>query len=94
MRPGLLSRLRIHHWTILNELTVRYDQINPTLKKQIYNTHSDYYSLAIKFNILGISKFRFFFRLVLLEEAKGIYTWQIINKVRLYHVSFVLCKWR
>ena len=64
MRPGLLSRLSIHHWTFQNELTVRYAQNDTPLKIPTYPNHSDNYSLAIKFNILGLSKFPF-----LLEEA-------------------------
>ena len=54
-------------------MTVQCAQINIPLKIPPYHTHCDHYSLAIKFNILGISKFRFFCP-VLLEEAKGIYT--------------------
>ena len=41
--------------------------------------------------ILGLSKIRFL-RPVLLEEAKGIHKGPIMHKLRLYHVSFVLCK--
>ena len=58
LRPGLLSRLHIHHYTPLKILT--------------FPTYPDYYSLVIKFNILGLSKFRFL-RPVLLEEAKDIH---------------------
>ena len=76
-----------------NELTVRYAENYTSLKISTYPTHSDYYSLVIKFNVLGISKFRFL-RPVLLEEAKGIHKSQIMHKLRLYHVSIVLCKWR
>ena len=45
---------------------------NTTLKKPTYPTHPDYYSLVIKFKVLGLSKF-WFLRPVLLEEAKGIH---------------------
>ena len=41
----------------LNELTVRYAQNNNLLKIPTYSTHSDNFSLAIKFNNLGFSKF-------------------------------------
>ena len=56
---------------IRNLLTVRYAQIYTTLKIPTYPTHSDYYSLVIKLNILGLSNFPFL-RPVLLVEAKGI----------------------
>ena len=52
--------LYIHHWTIGNEFTVRYAQIYTPLKIPTYPTHPDYFSQEIKFNILGLSKFRFF----------------------------------
>ena len=72
LRLGLLSRLHIHHCTIRNELTVRYAQIYTPLKIPTYPTYPDYYSLVIKFNILGLSNFRLL-RLVLFEETKGIH---------------------
>ena len=73
-------------------MTLRYAQNYTPLKNPIYPTHPDYYSLVMKFNVLGLLKFRFL-RLVLLEEDKGIRKWQIMHKLRLHHVSFVLCKW-
>ena len=70
--PGLLWRLHNNHGTIRNVLLVWYALINTHLKMPTYPTHSDYYSLAIKFNILEIFKV-FFFRLALFEEATGIF---------------------
>ena len=61
LRHLLLSRLHIHHWTIGNELTVRYAQNYTPDKIPTYPTHPDYYSLVIKFNVLSLSKFRFFY---------------------------------
>ena len=61
LRPLLLSRLHIHHWTIRNELIVWYTKKYTPLKIPTYPTHPDYYSLVIKFNVLGLSKFRFFY---------------------------------
>ena len=61
LRPGLLSLLHIHHLTIRNELTVRYAQIYTHLKIPTHPTQPDFYSLVIKFYILGLSKFRFFY---------------------------------
>ena len=43
--------LHIHHWKIRNELTVRYAQNYTRLKISTYPTHTNYYSLVIKFNI-------------------------------------------
>ena len=60
LRPLLLLRLRIHHRTIRNKLTVRYAQNYTPLKIPTYPSHPDYYSLVIKFNVFGLSKFRFF----------------------------------
>ena len=60
LRPLILSLLHIHHLTIRNELTVRYTQNYTPFKIPTYPTHPDYYSLVIKFNVLGLSKFRFF----------------------------------
>ena len=45
------------YWTIQNVMTVRYAPIIVHLKIPPYPTHSDYYSLAIKFFILSLSKF-------------------------------------
>ena len=42
----------------------------------------------------GPFKVSIILRPVLLEEAKGMHKWQIMHKLCLYHVSFVLCKWR
>ena len=41
---------------IQNVMTVRYAQIIVHLKIATYPTHSDYYSLVIKFKILSLSK--------------------------------------
>ena len=41
-------------------MTVRYGQIIVHLKIPPYPTHSNYYSLAIKFNILSLSVFYLF----------------------------------
>ena len=57
----LLSRLHIIYWTIINELTARYAQNYTPLKIPTYPTHPKYYSRVIKFNVLGLSKFRSFF---------------------------------
>ena len=43
----------------LNVMTVRYAQLIAHLKIPPYPTYYDYYSLAIKFNILSPSKFIF-----------------------------------
>ena len=40
-----------------NKMIVRYAQDFAHLKIPPYPTHSDYYSLAIEFNILSLSKF-------------------------------------
>ena len=64
----LLWWLRHVYWTIQNVLTVRYTQIIAHLKIPQYPTQSDYYSLAIKFNILSLSKF-YLFRFVLFAGA-------------------------
>ena len=61
LRPLLLSWFDIHHWTIRNELTVRYAQNDTPFKIPTHPTHPDYYSLVIKFNDMGFSKFRFFY---------------------------------
>ena len=45
---------------IQNVMAVRYAQIIVHLKIPPYPTHSDYYSLPIKFNILSFSKFYLF----------------------------------
>ena len=71
LRPLIVSRLHIHKRTIRNQLTFRCAQNYTPLKIPTYPTHPDYYSLVIKLNVLGLSKFRFL-RQVLLEEAKGI----------------------
>ena len=55
-----------------------------------YPATSDYYSRAIKFNTLCLTKF--FLRLALFAEANAINKRQILNKLRLCHVPFVLCK--
>ena len=43
---------------------------------------------------LGPFKVSIVLRPVLLEEAKGIHKCQILHKLRLYYVFFVLYKWR
>ena len=62
-------------------LTVLHAQINIPSKILTYPTHSDYYSLGIKFNILSLSKFYLFSIGLFLSS----------NDRCLYHVSFVLC---
>ena len=47
----------IKHRSIRNELTVRYAQNYNPLKVPTYPKHPDYYSLVIKFKVLGLSKF-------------------------------------
>ena len=47
--------------TIRKELTGQYAQNYTPLKILTYTNHPDYYSLVIKFNVLGLSKFRFFY---------------------------------
>ena len=69
-------------------MTVWYAQIYNPLKIPTYPYHPDYCSLVIKYNILGLSKFRFLCP-VLLEEAKGIHKWQIMHKLLLYHVCIM-----
>ena len=59
-----------------NELTVRYAQMNTPLKIPIYPSSSDYYSLEISW---AFQRFAYF-RPVLLEEAKGIYTCDRLSK--------------
>ena len=58
----------------------RYAQISAHLKIPPYPTHSDYYSLAIKFNILSISKFYLYFCSVFIAGATIIYKRQILIK--------------
>ena len=55
---------------IENVLTERYAPIIAHLKTPTYPTHSDYYSLAIKFNILSLSKF-YVFSLGFICRCKG-----------------------
>ena len=47
-------------YTFITERFKRYAKIITHLKIQKYPTHFDYYSLAIKFNILSLSKFCLF----------------------------------
>ena len=61
-------------------MTVRYSQIIGHLKIPPYPTHSDYYSLAIKFNILSLSNF--FFRSVVFAGPEVIYKRHILIKLR------------
>ena len=77
---------------IRNELIVRYDQNYTPLKITTHPTYPDNYSNKIQ--SLWPFKISIFLHQVLLEEAKGIHKWQIMHKLRLYHESFVLCKWR
>ena len=51
LKNEVSSHSYIGHW---------YTQINTLLKMWTYPTHPDYYSLVIKLNILGFSKFLYF----------------------------------
>ena len=77
---GLLSRLHIHHWTILNELKVKYAQINrhtlPTWLLKSSNKIQHIWPLKVSMFIV-----------------RGIYKGQIMHELRFYHVYFVLSKW-
>ena len=59
---------------------------------QTYPNHSDYYGRVLKFNIWSLSKIDLFsFSFVC--RGEGHLQWQILNKLCLYQVSFVMCKW-
>ena len=53
-------------------MTVRYAKIIAYLKIPPYRTYFDYYSLAIKYNILSLSKF-YLFSFGLFAGARVIY---------------------
>ena len=61
-------------------MKVSYAQIIAKLKIPHTPTHSDYYSLAIKFNILSHSKF-YLFSFGFVCRGKVIYKWQILTKL-------------
>ena len=72
-------------------MTVRYGQIIAHLKIRLYPTHSDYCSLAIKFNILSLSMF-YLFQSVMFEGAKSFANDRFWLNYDAHCVSSALCK--
>ena len=71
-------------------MKVRHAQIIAYWKLLSYPTHSDYYSLVIKFNILSLSKFYFFFfGSVMFAGVKVIYKLHIL--IKLHRASGFFC---
>ena len=82
MCPVLLWKLYIHYWTIRNVSTVLFVQINTPSKMQSYSTHSIYYSLAIKFNIM------MFIEALWSPTGKGLTSWHSLVMSNCVFVTF------